>query len=97
MTGKADLRIPPPPSGDDEFSVPSPTIDFFSNDPGELVVFDPHEMRIVRLGLVPPIAFLVTCICGDAQRVEWFERTDPDAPLHERITAAYRQHLKDTP
>ncbi len=75
---------------------PSRVIEFNTTTTVERV-FKAHEMRILCLGLVPPHAFLVTCICGDAQRVEWFNRDDPDTPLSERITAAYRTHLEDTP
>ncbi len=60
---------------------------------GRLSVFESHDMRIVLLSPVPPLGFLVTCACGDAQRVEWFDRTDPDTELAERITVAYRKHL----
>ncbi len=62
----------------------------------ELSSFEAHEMRVVR-PLIVRGDYLVCCICGDAQRVEWFNRHDPDTPLHERVTAAYRAHLKDTP
>ena len=61
-----------------------------------LETFEAHEMRI-GMPLVPSGRYLVYCTCGDAQRVEAFDRSAPDGELAGRITVAYRQHLKDTP
>ncbi len=66
-------------------------IDDFAAD-SRYWAFGAHEMRVVP----PPVLQgnrLVTCICGWCVHVEWHDRADPDTPLHERITAAYRAHL----
>ena len=62
----------------------------------ELSVFEAHEMRI-NSPHIPQADQLVYCICGEAWRIPWFDRGDPELTLTERVTVAYRQHLKDTP
>ena len=101
--GQADLRMPPPDSGDDEHAsrpmAPIPFYDQLGTLWAGAKISEVHEMRIV-----PVVGYdsIVYCICGWCEHIDVYTGPRTAASTYvsdqpERITAAYRTHLEDTP